>query len=152
MTEQEAQALIREGEGIDQGAAAHAEAAAAGNLDEKGQIITPPDPMIEKAAQWLIVPQMLAWAITAAMPETAAAYTPEKQMELARAFVPVADKYGWDGIGDAPELTLVMCSVAFCAPGFMAYKARKAAADAAAKAAKAEKGETFINPINGTVT
>jgi hypothetical protein len=150
MTEQEAAALIREGESIDLGAAAHAEAAATGNLDDKGQILAPVDQTAEKAAQWLIIPQTLAWAITAAMPETGPAYTPEKCMELARAFVPVADKYGWEGIGDSPELTLLMCSVAFGAPGFMAYRARKAEADARAKVEKAEKGEAWAAPINGS--
>lgn len=150
MTELEMQALMREGASIDQGAAAHAEAAATGNLDDKGQIVEAVDPTEAKAAAWMIIPQTLAWAITAAMPETGPAYTQEKCLELARAFVPVADKYGWDGIGDAPELTLIMCTVAFGAPGFVAYKARKAEADAKAKAEKALKGDTFIAPINGT--
>lgn len=153
MTPADASALIREGESIDAGQAAHQEAAAEGRLDDKGQVLPPVDDSEAKARAWLILPQTLAWAITTAMPETAPAYTPEKCMELARAFVPVADKYGWDGIGDSPELTLAFCSIAFAAPGFMAFKARKAAALESEKTEKAEKDlstSAYIQPVDGT--
>ena len=32
----------------------------------------------------------------------------------AKAFVPVADKYGWNGPGESPELSLIMCGAMFC--------------------------------------
>jgi len=154
MTEAEANALIKEAESIDLGQAAHQEAAADGRVDEKGNIVPPPvDNPDARAQAWLIIPQTIAWAITTAMPETAPAYTPERCMDLARAFVPVADKYGWDGIGDAPELTLAITTLAFAAPGFMAFKARKAVALEASKA----KGEgdklataNYVQPVNGS--
>jgi hypothetical protein len=158
MTEQEMQALIKEGEGIDQGAVEHAEAAATGNLDDKGNIIAPVDNTVERAMEWMIIPQTLAWAITAALPETAPAYTPEKCLELAKAFVPVADKYGWNGPGQSPELSLLMCGAMFTMPAFLAYKVRK---DAAKEAAKLDNGkdmtpqapaagEPILKPINGS--
>jgi hypothetical protein len=145
MTEQEAQALIAEGAGIDAGAAAHAEAAATGNLDTKGNIIAAPDPnveLMEKAKNWFIIPKTLAWAITAVLPETAPAYTDDRCMELAKAIVPVADKYGWNGLDDSPELMLLMGSAMFCAPGYLAYKARQnAKKEAEAKARETGGGE-----------
>lgn len=150
MTEAEAQALMLEGAAIDSGQAEHSAAAAEGRLDDKGQVIAPVDDTDAKAAQWLILPQTLAWAITTALPETAEAYTPEKCMELARAFVPVADKYGWTGLGDSPELTLAFCAVGFSLPGFMAFKARKAAAAAREEKEKAVSAGGYINPIDGT--
>ncbi len=138
MTPQEMEALVREGDAIDAGAAAHAEAAAAGNLDDKGQILAPPDPAIlaaEKAAEWFLVPKTLAWAITTVFPELAPHYTDEKCMELATAIVPVADKYGWSGVGNSPELALAMGTAFFCMPAIQAHKAR----NAAKAKAKAEK-------------
>lgn len=155
MTEQEAQALMREGAAIDAGQAAHDEAAATGMLDEKGQIVVPPDDSQAKALEWFIVPKTLAWAITAVFPETAPHYTDEKCMELAHAIVPVAEKYGLNGIGESPELMLLVGTGMFCAPGYLAYKSRKAAKlekDAKDRAAGVAppKDQAFIQPINGT--
>jgi hypothetical protein len=129
MTPLEAEALLREASAIDQGAAAHAEAAATGNLDDKGQIIAPPPPadlLAEKAAEWYVVPKTLAWAITAVFPELAPHYSDEKCMELAKAIVPVADKYGWAGVGNSPEIALAMGTAFFCLPAYQAHKARQA--------------------------
>lgn len=152
MSEQAMQALIREGEGIDAGQAAHDQAAAEGMIDDKGQIIVPPDDSAARAAEWFLVPKTLAWAITAVFPELAPHYSDAKCMELAHAIVPVADKYGLGGPGDSPELTLLIGTGMFCAPAYLAYKARKAAkVEAETVAAKQEpKSETFLNPINGT--
>lgn len=155
MTPQEAQALINEGAGIDAGQAAHDEAAATGMLDDKGQIIVPPDDSQARAMEWFIVPKTLAWAITAVFPETAKHYTDEKCMELARAIVPVAEKYGLNGIGESPELMLLVGTGMFCAPGYLAFKARKAAQieqaekdHAAGRPPAQDQG--FVKPINGT--
>lgn len=154
MSPQEMEAMVREGDALDAGVAAHQQAAAEGNLDGNGQIIAPPDPSIlaeQRAAEWMIVPQTLAWAITAALPETAPAYTPEKCMELARAFVPVADKYGWNGPGESPELSLLLCSAMFCAPAYIAVKHRQAAAKAAKdEAPKRAEGEQGVKAVNGS--
>lgn len=155
MTEQEMQALVREAEGIDAGAAAHAEAAANGQLDDKGQIIAPPDPVDEtaaKAAEWFIVPKTLAWAITAIFPELAPHYSDEKCMELATAIVPVADKYGWSGVGNSPELALAMGTAFFCMPAYQAHKHRQAAKLEAKKKAEQPRatGEQPLQVLNGS--
>lgn len=155
MTEQEAQALVAEATAIDGAAAAHAEAAAAGNLDAKGNALPPPDPVDEtaaKAAEWFIVPKTLAWAITAVFPELAEHYTDAKCMELATAIVPVADKYGWSGVGDAPELTLLVGTAFFCMPAYQAHQARQAAKKLAKKPAapRAEGEPAPMKVINGS--
>lgn len=132
MTPQEAEALVREGAAIDAGAAAHSEAAANGNLDDRGQIVVQDENA--RAAEWFMVPKIIAWAVTAVFPETAPAYSDAKCMELAKAIVPVADKYGLSGVGDSPELMLLLATGMFCAPGYLAHKGRKAAALAEEKA------------------
>lgn len=124
MTEQEAQALIKEGAGIDTGEAAHAEAAAAGQLDGRGQIVAPdPD---ARAMEWFLIPKTIAWALTTIYPELAPHYTDAKCLELARAIVPVAEKYGINGMGESPELMLAIGCVGFGAPAYMAHRQRKA--------------------------
>lgn len=137
-----AKQLVAEGNALDQGLAAHAEAAANGSLDASGQIVAP-DPDAElnrKAADWFMIPKALAWAITTVFPETKQHYTDEACMDLARSIVPVGEKYGLNGVGDSPELTLLIGTAFFCAPGYMAYQARKELALKAQQAARAQKG------------
>ncbi|RFP36151.1 hypothetical protein [Duganella sp. BJB476] len=138
MTEQEAQALINAGGGIDAGEAAHAEAAATGMLDGRGQIVAE-DPNA-KAMEWFLVPKTVAWAITTIYPEVAEHYTDAKCLELAAAIVPVAEKYGLNGMGASPELMLVIGCIGFGAPAFIAHKARKKAEEEAAAKKEAEGG------------
>ncbi len=131
MTEQEALALMQEGAGIDAGEQAHAEAAASGMLDQRGGIIAPdPD---AKAMEWMFVPEILSFFACHLLPECAPAYTKEANLNLARAFVPVAEKYGWNGVA-SPEISLALASFAFSMPAVMAYRERKERAQAEAKA------------------
>lgn len=127
MTEQEMQQLIARGEGIDAGEMAHAEAEATGMLDERGHIITPdPD---AAAMEWMFVGEILGFVAKAILPETANSYTEQQSLTLARAFVPVAEKYGWSGNTLSPEIGLALAGFGFAMPAMMAYRARKAAAE-----------------------
>lgn len=118
--------LIGKAAGIDAGAAEFAEASAAGQIDQRGQIIAPdPD---AAAMEWMFVGEILGFVAKAILPETAPAYTDDASMTLARAFVPVAEKYGWSGNHLAPELALAMAGFGFAMPALMAFRARKAAA------------------------
>jgi len=130
MTEQEAQMLIAQGDGIDAEQVQHTQ-------DAMGVAQVAPNPDAA-AMEWFIVPKALAWLVATVFPETAPAYTDEKCLELARAIVPVAEKYGMNGPGDSPELTLLGAAAMFGMPGYMAYKKRKA--DATAKAEKEAEG------------
>jgi len=145
MTPQEANALIAEGAGIDLGAQAHAEAAATGNLDDQGRILPAPSPEDElnrKAENWVMLPQVIAWAITTVFPETKPHYSEAACMDLARKIVPVADKYGLDGIEASPELMLGIGTAMFCMPGYMAFKKRKAV-QAQEDKERRDRGETL---------
>lgn len=126
MTEVEAQKFLLQGSAIDTTESAAAELAASGEVDASGKIVAPAAPDPDAAAmEWLIVPQMMAWTIKMVFPEVAANYTPEAEMDLARKIVPVADKYGWNGPGNAPELALAVGAIGFSMPAILAYKARK---------------------------
>jgi hypothetical protein len=128
-SEKEAAALINEASRIDQGEAAHADAAANGQLDERGQIVMPDE--TAAAAEWFLVPKTLGWIITTIFPETEGQFSDARCMELAKAIVPVAEKHGLNSIGDSPELVLLIGTGMFCMPGYLAYRARKEAAVAA---------------------
>lgn len=136
MTEQEALSLINQAGAIDQGiAAAEAEATAPpGAPGGAGMAVQAVPPELAAAAEWFIIPKALAWAITTVFPETKPHYTDEACLELAGAIAPVAEKYGLNGPGDSPELTLLMATGMFCVPGYLAYKGRKDAIAAAAEA------------------
>lgn len=116
------QAMINAGDSIDAGQALAQEEA------QQLPGVLPPDPDAA-AMEWLIIPEGLAWAITTAFPETAQYYTPDAKMNLARAIVPVADKYGWSGVS-SPEVMLGMAAIGFAMPAVLAYKERKAAREA----------------------
>lgn len=119
-------ALIQAGAGIDSGEAAHAEAAASGQIDARGNIVrTDPD---AAAMEWMFVPAIIAMIAKAILPETEAHYTDERCMELARAFVPVAEKYGWSGNAMSPEIGLAIAGFGFAMPAWLAYRVRRAAA------------------------
>jgi hypothetical protein len=131
MTPAEAAAMMAEAGAID-----------AGQAQAEDEALNPPAPgaelvTVESAAmEWFIIPKALAWAITTVFPETKPAYTDAACLELAGAIAPVAEKYGLNGPGDSPELTLLMATGMFCVPGYLAYKQRKDQLAAAAKAAR----------------
>lgn len=112
------EALINQGAAIDSGAQVE-------QMESAG-IVAPPTGD-NAAMEWLIVPQMLSFVITTIFPETKENYTLENNMELARAIVPVAEKYGWTGVGESPELMLGVAALGFSMPAILAYKTRKEA-------------------------
>ena len=118
MTEQEAQALLMQGAAIDHGEEEAAQIAVTGTAAQPQN----PD---AAAMEWLIVPEIIAWGITAVFPETIPHYSDEAKMNLARKIAPVAEKYGWSSPGDAPELGLAVGAIGFSMPAVLAYRARK---------------------------
>lgn len=120
-TNQELENLVLQGAAIDQGAEAEANEAAG---------IAPVDQMAA-VNEWMLVPEVLAWIITAIYPETAPSYTADKKMQLATAIVPVAEKYGISGVGDSPELMLGVAALGFGMPAYLAHQARKKAKEEA---------------------
>lgn len=140
MNENDASILMNEAQGIDGIEAEHAQAAQEGRLDPAGQVIEV-DPNA-RAMEWFLIPKTIAWAITALYPETAKCYSDAKCLELAHAIVPVADKYGITGIGDSPELSLIVAAAMFGAPAYIAHGQRKLAKEEA----QADKGA----PANGS--
>ena len=93
------QALIAQGDNIDKNTEQQAQAAIAGPAPAN------PD---AAAMEWMLIPETLTFIICGFFPEVEPAYTDEAKMKLARAIAPVAEKHGWNGPGDSPEITLAM--------------------------------------------
>jgi hypothetical protein len=123
MTPQEAEALIRQGEAIDQGAKAA--------TDEALGIVPEPIPTDDdKAKEWLFAPELLGLVIGLILPETSDFYDDEQmQKKVAAKIVPVAEKYGWNGASSSPEIGLGLAIIGFAMPAVMAYQTRKANAE-----------------------
>lgn len=125
MTELEAQALMQGGANID----AESSQEAGGAMMPGGALVMNDN---QAAMEWVFLPELLAMVITTALPETAPAYTPESNLRFAEKFAAVAAKRGWSG-SSSPEISLVIASIGFGAPAYLAYQIRKkATADAIA--------------------
>ncbi|AYR24549.1 hypothetical protein RC54_12230 [Herbaspirillum rubrisubalbicans] len=88
-----------------------------------------------------MIPEALAFVICGMFPEVAAAYTDDAKLNLARKIAPVAEKHGWNGPGDSPELMLAIGAFGFSMPAIMAYRQRKILADK-----KSEEGKPDGSP------
>lgn len=84
-------------------------------------------PGMDQAQQWAMLPAIVGSALSMALPELRAVYTPQACEAWGAAMVPVADKYGWncDGI-IGPEMALFAASVPFAFGTYSAIKARRA--------------------------
>lgn len=136
--------LLMQGAALDQQGAAATEAAVGGVIDGQGNIVPAQADPNAAAMEWLIIPELMAWAITTALPETKEHYTQESKMELAQKIAPVAEKYGWNGPGDMPELGLAVGAIGFSMPAVLAYKTRKMQIEAARQEAQA--GTVNVRP------
>lgn len=124
MTEQEAQALMNAGAGID--AAEGLEQAEAAQMPMAGGMA--PAGADDGAMDWIIIPETLAMVICMALPECEPFYSDEGNMKFAARLAAVGKKYGWSGASSTPEIGLAIGAAVFMTPAYMMYKNRQAAA------------------------
>jgi hypothetical protein len=79
------------------------------------------------AREWGIIAYTIGGALAMLAPELRGVYTEEACLGWGRAMVPVAEKYGWDGPGNIPELGLVLATIGLAAPSIIVLRARLAA-------------------------
>lgn len=99
-----------------------------------------------KAKAWGMLAFSIGGILSVLAPELKAVYTEDACLAWGHAVVPVADKYGWDGPGNVPELGLVMATIPLAVPSYLIIRKRladmKAAKDAADEARTVENGAT----------
>jgi len=74
--------------------------------------------------QWGMIAFTVGSALSMIAPELRAVYTEEACMQWGASVVPVAEKYGWSGPGNMPELGLLMTTAGLAVPSFLAIKLR----------------------------
>lgn len=76
------------------------------------------------AREWGSIVFMVGHAAAMIAPELRQVYTEDACMNWGRAMVPVAQKYGWDGPSNVPELGLLIASAGLVVPSVFAIRSR----------------------------
>lgn len=112
---------------------------------EAQAVVAAVDAAEQQAREWGMIAYTVGGALGMVAPELRQVYSEEACMGWGRAMVPVAEKYGWNGPANVPELGLLIASLGLGVPSFIAIKERmrqlKAAREAAEAAAKAKAGD-----------
>lgn len=92
----------------------------------------------ERAREWGMVAYTIGSALSMLAPELRGVYTDDACMGWGRSVVPVADKYGWNGPGNVPEIGLLLATAGLAVPSVLAVRTRLAMLKKAREAAEAE--------------
>lgn len=102
-----------------------------------------PMAVIDPAAAWAEIPEMVGSLLTMAMPELGSVYCKKNCMVWGESMARLAEKRGWDVSGMPPEVSVIMTSSIFVIPTVLVIKGRRAAAK---KAEQAKELKTSENP------
>lgn len=110
-----------------------------------------------QAKAWAVIPMTVGKVLSMFAPELQAVYTPEACKEWGECMVPVAEKYGWNGPSNLPELGLVISTATMALPTVLIVRMRLAnmreAAEAEArKQAKATAAANATDAVHREVT
>lgn len=92
------------------------------------------DPM-NQARAWGALAYSVGGMLSIIAPELKSVYTEDACLAWGTAVVPVAEKYGWSGPSNVPELGLLMATVPLALPSFFIVRAKLRAMRAAKEAA-----------------
>lgn len=108
-----------------------------GPTPEQTEKLTKEAEAATEAQAWAQIPMMLGAGLSMVAPELQAIYTPDACEAWGVAMVPVAQKYGWTGPGNLPEVGLIIATASIAVPTVVIIRAK--IAEARAEAEKAEK-------------
>lgn len=77
-----------------------------------------------QAREWGVVAWSIGSALSLMAPELRQVYTEDACLGWGRSMVPVAEKYGWNGPGNVPELGALMATAGLAVPSYFAIKAK----------------------------
>jgi len=77
-----------------------------------------------KAREWGIVAFTVGRALSMLEPQLLKVYTEDACLDWGRSVVPVAEKYGWDGPGNVPELGLLISTAGLAVPSYLLIRAK----------------------------
>lgn len=114
-----------------------------------------------QAKAWAVIPMTVGKVLSMFAPELQLVYTPDACKEWGECMVPVAEKYGWNGPSNLPELGLVISTASLALPTIlvvkMKIKAMRETAEAEARkqanaAAAAGATDVVARDVSDTVT
>ncbi len=79
---------------------------------------------VTEAEAWAQVPLMLGSVLSMFAPELQAIYTQENCASWGERMVPVAQKYGWNGPSNLPEIGLVIATAGMAIPTVIVVRAK----------------------------
>lgn len=115
--------------------------------DEQAEKLADPE---LQAHGWAELAQTIGGMLSMIAPELQQVYTPDACLRWGRSVVPVAEKYGWSGPSNIPELGLILATVPLALPtGFILSARIKALRKAKADAEEARTVENGAGQAAG---
>ena len=99
------------------------------------------DTMDASAREWGTIAYMVGGALAMLAPELRQVYTEDACFAWGQSAATVAQKYGWDGPANVPEIGLAISTVGLAVPSFLAIRLRLAQLSAAKAKAQAVEVE-----------
>jgi len=118
----------------------------------------------QSAREWGAIVYMLGNAAAMIAPDLKQIYTEKACLDWGRSMHPVAQKYGWNGPANVPELGLLIATAGLAVPSWFAIKARLAAVNTGTEKTgwlasmrewwlnRKRKAEPAPSPIDGVTT
>lgn len=132
-----------------------------GPTEEQAEAIKEEATAEAQAKAWAVIPMTVGKVLSMFAPELQLVYTPDACKEWGECMVPVAEKYGWNGPSNLPELGLVISTASLALPTIlvvkMKIKAMRETAEAEARkqanaAAAAGATDVVARDVSDTVT
>lgn len=76
------------------------------------------------AREWGMVVYMVGRGLSMIAPELQQVYTDDACMAWGHSMQPVAEKYGWNGPGNVPEIGLVLATASLAVPSYLVIRKR----------------------------
>lgn len=102
---------------------------------------------VTEAAAWAQVPMMLGSMLAMIAPELQMVYTEEACNRWGERMVPVAQKYGWNGPSNLPEIGLAIATAGFAIPTVVVVRAKLAQMREAREAHEAAKKRSMERSV-----
>lgn len=115
---------------------------------EQAQAQAAADTMDANAREWGTIAYMIGGALSMLAPELRQVYSEDACYAWGQSAATVAQKYGWDGPANVPEISLAISTVGLAVPSFLAIRLRLSQLQAAREQAQ-RRAPVDVTPTGG---